>query len=201
MKPISQTSKIWLTVAFIHLFGLFFLSSSSTKIKSPPKKLVVVTKVFTPKIVTPTPVIPNLVTKIEKKAPLPPPKKVTPVKKAPLPQKPKPTQKTSKQVLKKIDQRLSKPLPAPPPKIAEPALPSYIDSACQIFTDTLFLPEKGGVKLTLTILPTGRIGKIELETSASQKNLDYLMTILPTLILPAPDKGHETTFTVLFCND
>lgn len=206
MKPLSQNSKIWVAVVFIHLIGIIFISTSTIKEKKTEKKLLVVTKQFTPKTVTPT-----LIHKIEKPAPLPPiPKKnlqnkIVPLKKAPPQAKAKPPQKSSKQVLKKIDQRLAKPhttVPkTPPPPLVEAALPPYIDSACLIFREALLLPEKGQVKLTVSVEPNGKIGKMEIETYESKKNLEYLMAVLPTLSLPPPERGKETTFTVLFCND
>ena len=206
MKPLSVNSKIWVAVVIVHLIGIIFISTSTVKEKPPQKKLHIVTKHFTPKTVVPT-----LVHKIEKSSPLPPlPKKplqnkIVPLKKAPPQAKAKPPQKSSKQVLKKIDQRLAKPHTpppkAPPPHVVEIALPSYVDSACLIFRDALLLPEKGQVKLTVSMESNGKIGKMEIETFESKKNLEYLMAVLPTLSLPYPEKGKEISFTVLFSND
>lgn len=202
MKPPSQSSRIWILVACIHLVGIAFISSSPSS-KSPHKKLLVVTKEFK---APSTQAAPAVIEKIREHIPTSPT-----VKKAPLPTKkakpapPKPLPKSSKQVLKKIDKRLSKPhLPLPkqiPPPSPEETLQSYVDSACLIFRDILVLPEKGLVKLTITVQPNGKIGKIEIETFESKKNLDYLMTVLPTLSLPIPERGKDATFTVLFCND
>ncbi len=201
MKPLSLNVKIWLVVILIHLTGILFISRSSVREKSPQKKLIVVTKQFTPKIVAPT-----LVHKVEKPSPLPPPpKKIVSLKKNPPPKKAKPIQKSPKQVLKKIDQRLTKPHTPEPklpqPKIVETALSSYIDSACSIFHNALILPEKGQVRLTVTVEPNGKISQMFVEAFESEKNLDYLMGVLPTLLLPPPEKGKEIVFTVLFCND
>lgn len=200
MKSLTLNSKIWLVVTFIHLVGLACISTSSAK-KSAPKRLAVVTKYVAPQapVVVHSPVT-NIIAPIKKK--LPPPAKPVKLKKA------KPTHPTSKQVLKKIDKRLiktpppkpQKPLPSlPPPQ--EEHLPTYVDSACSLFRDLLVLPEKGLVKLTITVQANGKIDKVEIETFESKKNLDYLMTVLPTLSLPIPEGGKDATFTVLFCND
>jgi hypothetical protein len=63
------------------------------------------------------------------------------------------------------------------------------------------MPEKGIVKLTITVLTNGKIDKIEIDTYESKKNLDYLMAVLPTLSMPTIEKGFDATFTVLFCSD
>ncbi len=202
MKQLSQNSKIWIAVIVVHVISLLFISTSVVKEKEMKKKLCVVTKQFSPKIIEPAT---TTNTKIEKPSPLP--KKIIPLKKAtPLVKlKPKPIQKSSKQVLKKIDKRLAKthhPTPKQLPlTVIEEALPSYVESACLVFKEALLLPEKGQVKLTITVQPNGKIGKMDLETFESKINLDYLMTVLPTLSLPIPERGKDATFTILFCND
>lgn len=184
-----MNKKITLAVLLIHLIGFSFLSQTSFKPKPPAKKLVVVTKHYSP----PSPVVKQVVEKvvsIQKSSPSP---KIKPKK------TPKPAPKSPKQVLKKLDKRLTKPVT--PQIVQEPAPPSYIDSASLVFREALLLPEKGGVKLTITVQANGKIGKIELETFESKKNLDYLLTVLPTLSLPIPERGNDATFTILFCND
>jgi hypothetical protein len=201
----SLNTKIWLAVLVIHFLGIIFFSSTSSQKKPSPKKLVVITKEFVQK----TESVP-VVTKIETK-PLPQInsiKKVTAVKKTTPLKKAKTDPKTSKQVLKKIDQRKPK-LPIIAPKKESVVSPtteteshsSYLESAFVIFKNTLILPEKGPVKLTLTVGPTGKIDKIITESFASQKNLNYLLELLPHLILPSPAKNQEATFTVLFTNE
>ena len=201
MMRLSLNSKIWIVVVIIHFISILFISSSLSKEKKEKKKLLVVTKQVVPKIATP-----NIITKIEKTSLLPPlPKKTTLIKKVSSQPKAKPPPKSSKQVLKKIDKRLAKPH-SPPVKqlpitsIEEP-LSSYVDSACLVFKEALLLPEKGQVKLTITVQPNGKIGKMNLETFESTVNLDYLMAVLPTLSLPIPERGKDATFTILFCND
>jgi hypothetical protein len=201
----SLNTKIWLAVLVIHSAGIIFFSSTSSQKKPPPKKLVVVTKAFVQK----TESVPAI-TKIETK-PLPQInsiKKVTAIKKTTPLKKPKAVPKTSKQVLKKIDQRkpklqsssLKKEMNLEPP-LAKQTHSSYLESAFAIFKANLILPEKGPVKLTITVGPTGKIDKIITETSESQKNLNYLLDLLPHLILPTPEKNQEPTFTVLFTNE
>ncbi len=197
----SLNVKIWLAVLLIHCMGIIFFSSSSSQKKPLPKKLVVITKQFIQK----TESLP-VATKIEAK-PLPPInsiKKVTAIKKT----SPMKKTKTSKQVLKKIDQRKPKlPSLASKKEIIAPAIAdakshsTYLESAFVIFRSALVLPEKGSVKLTITVSPTGKIDTIITESFESQKNLNYLLELLPHLILPIPEKNGETLFTVLFTNE
>ena len=122
---------------------------------------------------------------------------------------PLPSHGTSKQVLKKLGKpkkqppitkpSSSKQSPSPPPS-QTPPLSSYVELACATFHDVLILPEKGMVKVTITVQPNGKIGKVEVETFESRKNLDYLMAVLPTLTLPKPEGGNHATFTILFCD-
>ncbi len=204
----KQSSKIWVFVTFIHLVGLALISTASAP-KLQKKRLMVVTKQVTPK---PAVVIAShakpMVISPAREVPYAPPKKIKQVKKQPIPTKALKPTKSSKQVLQKIDQRLAKNFPVPPPpkphrpkEIEEELLPTYVDTACLVFRDLLVLPEKGIVKLTITVQPNGKIGKVETETFESKKNLDYLMTMLPTLSLPIPEGGKDATFTILFCND
>lgn len=200
----SLHAKIWIVVFLIHFSSLLFFFSSPPKIKPPPRKLVVVTKTLIQKQEPPPPLIKtetksftqmSSIEKAKAKKPLPPK-----VKKAP--------PKTSKQILKKIEKRkaktplLSQKKVTPPTKVVEEQESSnYLETAFIIFRNTLVLPEKGPVKLTLTINPHGKIEKIVKESSDSQKNLDYLLELLPHLTLPPLEKNQETTFTVLFTNE
>ncbi len=197
MKKVSQKTKIWTLVTFIHCIFLIFLSTTTISQKPPKKKLLIVTKHITPKVITQKPISASDITKVENKIIKPPP-----VKKAVLKSKPKPAAKplpkSSKQVLKKIDQRLTKQV-AQPPIVSEK--PAYLESVCGIFQSALILPEKGPVKLTITVQPNGKISKMEVDAFESKKNSDYLLTVLPTLCLPPPDREEDKTFTVLFCND
>jgi hypothetical protein len=190
----SKNSRIWLVVIAIHVIGGFFLTTTSFREKPIEKKLVVVTRQLAsqaPKIVTA-----NIVPKLEKKNTPIPIKKVAPKKPAKTPTK------SSKQVLKKIDHRTPKKYSAPTPTPQAETPPShYIDIACHVFQNELSLPEKGEVKLTITVQPNGKIVKIEEISFESKINLDYLMTVLPTLSLPIPERGKDVLFTIVFCND
>ena len=198
-----NNSKIWLAVTCIHLVGIALLSTSSSP-KPKPKRLVVITKQLKPPSVTvSTPAVSN---PLVKAVVHPPPQKKpeSPLKKP----KPTPTKKpvkSSKQVLKKLDRRITKPyVPPPAPKSVLPtidSLPSYIESTCSLFRELLVLPEKGLVKLTITVQANGKIGTVKVETFESKNNLDYLLTMLPTLSLPIPEGEKDATFTILFCND
>ncbi len=188
----SKNSKIWLVVIAIHAVGGLFLTTTSFREKRVEKKLVVVTRqmvVETPKILTT-----NIVPKLEKKSIAPVAKKVATKKPTKAPTK------SSKQVLKKIDSRTQKKY-TPPAQVVEPPASHYIDIACHVFQNELSLPEKGEVKLTITVQPNGKIVKIEEISFESKINLDYLLTVLPTLSLPIPERGKDVSFTIVFCND
>ncbi|MBM3192640.1 MAG: hypothetical protein FJZ59_00205 [Chlamydiae bacterium] len=196
--------KIWLIVFLIHSTCLISFISSTPKIKPPNKKLVVVTKEFVKKEAPPC-----LHTKIETKA-LPQISSIekTKVKKTPPLKEKKTPPKTSKQILKKIEKRkpksalnLQKKVSSPQKTAEKESFPSYMEATFDIFRSLLVLPEKGRVKLTLTVTADGKIDKITKESSESQKNLDYLLDLLPHLTLPPLEKNQETTFTVLFTNE
>ena len=128
--------------------------------KSKPKKekMVVVTKEYTQ---------PKPITKVIKpvaivKAAPPQPKKILAKKPAEKPVvKKKKSPNTSKQLLKKIDQTLTKiekPASKPTPQIVTEIVSgptTFFDRVCHIFQETLTLPEKGGVKLTISVQPNG----------------------------------------------
>jgi len=209
MKQFSQKTKIWIAVALIHSIFIIFLSTAVVSKKPAKKKLVIVTKNLVPNTIMQKQVTATSITKAENlvKNPSPLKKSALPCKAKPAPKpapkpatKPasKPIPKSSKQVLKKIDQRLTK---QPLKQVIAEKEPTYLELASSIFQNTLVLPENGPVKLTITVLPNGKISNLEVETFESKKNSDYLLAILPTLCLPFPEGGKATTFTVLFCSD
>ena len=197
MKQFSQKTKIWIVVALIHSIFIIFLSTTVVSKKPAKKKLVIVTKNLVPNTIMQKQVTATSITKAENLV-----KNPSPLKKAALPCKAKPASKpipkSSKQVLKKIDQRLTK---QPLKQVIAEKEPTYLELASSIFQNMLVLPENGPVKLTITVLPNGKISNLEVETFESKKNSDYLLAILPTLCLPFPEGGKATTFTVLFCSD
>jgi hypothetical protein len=217
----SQTKTLWIIVLLIHVSFLLFLPSAEIKSKTKPKKMLVSTRVLEEKRSELPTKIKEISEVLEKKKenfiqtkpirPIKTLKKEKPkalvgakeIKKKPV---------ASKEVLKKIDKRLKKPesslkkkqAPTMPKETITPKetiLNDYIEKASIIFKEELFLPEKGLVKLTITVLTNGKIDKIEIETFESKKNLRYLMEVLPTLTMPTYEKGFDATFTVLFCSD
>jgi hypothetical protein len=69
----------------------------------------------------------------------------------------------------------------------------------------LELPEYGDVKLELTVLNNGRVVKLRILNTSSDKNKRYLELKLPTLLLPPFSDNlkneREHTFTLTFCNE
>lgn len=136
--------------------------------------------------------------------------------------KTKPTT-TSKQVKKTIKKKAPKPLqkshPAPSlsPKTTTQVKPpptthapfttegedkhAYLQSISTQLQQWLTLPEKGSVKLTITVQPNGKIVNIKPLEVNSEKNLDYLQQILKGVQLPPYGKNEEITFIITFCDD
>lgn len=170
---------------------------------SPPKNPVVVAKP-NPK---PNPVISKKPT--PKKAP---PKKI-------LAKKPAPKKKIEpKQIRKNLNENLAKlsppkSAPSPPKKIEkiEPTSLSpsstaesnsaYFNKVAKVFQECLTLPEKGLIKLTISVQANGKIVNIKPISYESEKNLHYLQTVLPSLELPNPEGAQEIEFNIIFCDD
>ena len=66
------------------------------------------------------------------------------------------------------------------------------------FKELLSLPEAGAVKGLITVDSKGRITKVEILSSESKKNSEYLQITLPSVILPARSDKNEIRFSVLF---
>lgn len=225
----NKTVFSFLLVILIHALQLYFLSDLfPRKEKKVPHKIVVVTKHIatstqkstlssTTEMVEPPP---PLIQKI-----LPPPpleikkptetKKKNPQKKQAHPQK-KTKEVKTKQVLKKIDPHLAtkkekkkrKALPAKKevlPHLKDVTIDETVDryflDVCDLFKNTLVLPEKGVVKLTISVQPNGKIAKINLVSAESEKNLEYLLDKLRELILPKSQDGKDVVFTITFSDE
>ncbi len=78
---------------------------------------------------------------------------------------------------------------------------NYLSTVSSQLQEWLVLPEKGIVKLTITVQPNGKIVNIKPLSTESEKNLEYLKHILETLQLPVYEKNEEITFTIMFCDE
>ncbi len=146
-----------------------------------------------------------------------PPKKII-VKKTPT-KKPTPTTQKNKKTVKTVRGKLDKNVAtikakSAPQKHKPPSLStskeqgiegkekhSYLQQISSSLKEWLTLPEKGVVKLTITVQANGKIVNIELLSSESEKNLHYLKTVLPGIKLPSFEENKEITFTITFCDD
>lgn len=157
--------------------------------------------------------------------PKPPPvisKKTSPKKIAPkknLTKKPAPKKKIEpKQIRKNLNENLAKlsppKTPQKPVKKVEkiesttPSLSSttesntaYFNKVAKVFQECLTLPEKGLIKLTISVQANGKIVNIKPISYESEKNLHYLQTVLPSLELPSPEGAQEIEFNIIFCDD
>lgn len=77
----------------------------------------------------------------------------------------------------------------------------YLKKISHSLQEWLTLPEKGSVKLTITVQANGKIVNIEVVTKESEKNWEYLKTVLPGIQLPKFEENKEITFTITFCDD
>ena len=77
----------------------------------------------------------------------------------------------------------------------------YLSMVSDLLAEALTLPEKGRVKLKLTIRPNGKVAKIVTLLSESNDNLAYLQTNLSTLSFPAYKKQEDRTFTIVFSDE
>ena len=78
---------------------------------------------------------------------------------------------------------------------------SYLETISSQLRQWLTLPEKGAVKLTITVQANGKIGNIKPVSHESEKNLEYLVLVLEAIQLPVFGKNEEITFTITFCDD
>lgn len=91
------------------------------------------------------------------------------------------------------------------PFVEEERTSSFQEVLSLFLEKNLILPEKGAVKLTITVQANGKIDKISLVAAESEKNLHYLQAVLPLLTMPAlPTQGSpaEKDFecVITFCN-
>lgn len=170
-------------VILVHMVTLSYLLTHRPEILNKiPAKIAVHTKV------TPKPKVIKTAAKKTKRSG----KKRPPLKKgkkiAPLPPTtqviapPKPLQKL--QVNKEMEEK-------------------YASQIIQKMQQSLSLPEYGEVKLSLTVHKSGEVRGIEILTSQSDANREYLETHLKTLAFPKLEGGlrSEThTFLISFCN-
>ncbi len=115
----------------------------------------------------------------------------------------------SKQILKKIDKNLAqiksnnkteRNTKPNTPTVANDELstPTFYDQICDIFINNLTLPDKGKVKLTISLQSNGKINKIVLINTESLKNWQYLNDTIPTLTLPQTDNDKNIDLTINF---
>jgi hypothetical protein len=77
----------------------------------------------------------------------------------------------------------------------------YLQRIFEILSDSLTLPEKGKVKLNLTVGCNGKVVRIETLSSESSLNLTYLQQNVGSLIFPKYTKNENRTFTILFSDE
>lgn len=195
------------SVVAVHLTFFFFDFKNKSHPPTPKKSIVVHT--FTPR----PPPKPKVVQ--YSPAPSKPTKKIEKAKPNPLSKK--------NEILKELKESLTKIEKAEPPQQKSVlTLPKNIQSLqidqtekdektnyfvllAQTLKEELELPEYGDVKLELTVLNNGRILKLRVLATASEKNQKYLELNLPRLILPPFNEDlkneREHTFTLTFCNE
>ena len=210
--------------AIVHAAGIGFFSFSIPSIEKQERQLL---KIVTKQSISLEPKITHTAHNHLPKNQAPQ-KLTTPVKPKPKPvQKKKPTSKKSttnkqkvvkknaptksKQVRKQLDQNLAKITPTAKPNSKESApktdqkgdAPSsiYFGQVCALFRESLMLPEKGAVKLTISVQANGKIDSIKPVSSESEKNLQYLQAVLLTIELPEPSGASAIEFTITFCDD
>lgn len=155
--------------------------------------------------------------------PLPtPPKKEPAVKKQP-PKKPKKTISKTK-IQKKLNKTLAKPKvackTANKKQATKPQTQSvakkgtkksaekieneynqYLSKVFELLSDELTLPEKGKVKLEITVRPSGSVAKIVSVLSESDENLSYLQENIKGMRFPPYTKKEDRTFTIVFSDE
>lgn len=180
---------------------------------SPPPKQEVVKKIEAPK--------PKQIPKkkaIAKSSTTPAKKPSSPQKKKPVIPKSTPKPDPNREKLYALMQESLKNLSAPKssgstssskvrgisnlPALASEALKfeaSYQDSLVSLLEERLEFPEKGAVKIKLTLKKEGEFKSLEVLHSASEKNTKYLQTALQNMVFPSLQKffPKEDTHTFL----
>lgn len=191
------------SVVSVHLFFFFFNFRKSPEI--PKAKQSIIVRTFTPPPKSPPTSIRQTETKTIKKG-----------------AKPQANRKKDdvlndlKESLTKIEKQnaIETPTPLSFPKnipsleidqAEEPEVTDYFTLIAQTLKSELELPELGDVKLELTVLNNGKVMKLHILHTESEKNRRYLELKLPTLILPSFTEDlknkPEHTFTLTFCNE
>lgn len=226
----QERKKIVLITIFVHLFYflLFPFAPRVPENKTFNKPMKVVTKVITPprakavhldnsdnqtKPLTAKHEVASFLPKAS--PPKRNPSKKVPVQKAPV--------KKAKAVRGKLDKNVAKIKAKKPPTTKKisvkkevsktPSLSmstsekgidekhEYLKKISHSLQEWLTLPEKGNVKVTITVQANGKIVNMEVLTKDSEKNWEYLKTVLPGIQLPKFEENKEITFTITFCDD
>lgn len=215
---------ITLCVMAIHLLFLFIFSPPMQQVEPPPKKIVVTTKtreappsfvrettsekpvtIATKEVVEPKQILKKLEQKTPK-APLKKPQVTSAKKKSPSPTKKKPLKKPSplkkaSAPLKSISPPLFAPKTLPVLVIQEGENDTFLEDLISSLEKNLILPERGSVKLTITVQANGKIANMSVLASESEKNLHYLQAVLPLLTMPTlPYEGKEKECVITFCH-
>lgn len=205
---LSPNGKIILGVLLAHATILIWALCSNAQTLSPPE-----TKRLTVRMVTPAPHLPSKQTALsQKKRPLPSKKR-------------KPQRDVAQKSIKKNEKLLadlekcidSLNFSESPKQKRDVFVPShlqassieestqtckktrlYIASFMQTLQTKLDLPERGAVKIRLSIDPTGKITSFELLDAQSTKNADWLKKQLPQLQLPCFNEFGIAEPTVVF---
>lgn len=200
-------------IAFIviggHLFGLLLLSFKGKDSSQERKKIHIETVMLeTPKIKRVTtkkaPVVqPIAASKPEKK--ILQPQKILEMP-APEPSKKKELLAATKKSLatlqattpNKKDEISKEKLPTLSTELSQDVYnePSYTDKLIAHLEEFLILPEKGSVKIELTLSPTGKVIKVAILSCLSQANRDYIYARLTSLTFPASCRKKESTFVL-----
>ncbi len=207
MKTLLSSNKLLFFIIIVHLILFLLPQFSQQSIFEKEKKPIIVrTTVITPssKKIEQTTLIaasppPNI-----KKTSLPPkPTKQAPPKKEKknTPAKKNPSSQPKQQILTQIQKNLGKidtnpsvnlaTLKDPPKPLrleslhSQPQTEKEIDltSCFTFFQESLELPDKGEVKVRMNLLPNGKICQIQIISTESEANAQYVTQILPTLTL------------------
>ncbi len=95
---------------------------------------------------------------------------------------------------------LPKPIAFLEPEKNEAGDDSAVSHLMGFLHDTLHLPEVGEVKIEITVSKNGRVAKVVILRSESQKNKLYLQEHLPLLQLPL-QFDQDKTWIITFCNE
>ena len=197
MNLLSQRGKISLITLFTHLGSLLFFPLVSSKNVTKPPLKIVTKQLSIKKEPTRTPPLKKALPMAPFQKAKPP---IKPLKKEKEKGKPSKKKELKKAPCKKpvppIPLQQTPPLCSPPP-LLKTSLP-FSTLLSQFFQQNLCLPEKGDVKLTITVQANGTIGKIEVKMFESKRNLSYLIETLQELSLPLSGEGKDVVFTVLF---